>query len=196
MIFKINQILQRVHAKARLLLVLAIYGRYISAGSHVRLGKGVVIRPWLNKKSSLQLTLSGSNTIGSYTVIQGSGALTFGKNTWCGEFCVFGVNEHVHIGNDVMIARAVTILDTDHNFERTDIPMNKQGITTEPVVIEDDVWIGHGVAILKGVSIGRGSIVSAGAVVTKDIPSYSVVGGVPARIIKTRKPSERQDSRN
>ena len=85
-----------------------------------------------------------------------------------------------------MIAQAVTIRDTDHNFQRTDISMIEQGITSSPVVIEDDVWIGHGVTITKGVTIGKGSIIAAGAVVTKDIPSYSIVGGIPAKVIKSR----------
>src|SRR5690606_3728643 len=119
-----------------------------------------------------------------YTLIQGSGEIYFGLRTFCGDFCVFGVNERIKIGNDVMIAQAVTIRDTDHCFNRLDVPMNLQGITTKPVTIEDDVWIGHGVSILKGVTIGSGSIVSAGAVVTKDIPPYAIVGGVPAKIIK------------
>ncbi|MEH6587338.1 MAG: acyltransferase [Halioglobus sp.] len=196
MIFAINQILQRVRAKARLLIMLTIYGKHISASKHVVMGKGVVIRPRGNASSRLQFTLSGSNTIGNYTVVQGAGTLSFGKNTFCGDFCVFGVNELISIGSDVMIAQAVTIRDTDHNYERLDTPMNKQGITAAAVVIEDDVWIGHGAAILKGVSIGRGSIISAGAVVTRDVPSYSVVGGVPARVIKTRKPFENQGTDN
>ncbi|MBR76462.1 MAG: acetyltransferase [Flavobacteriales bacterium] len=85
-----------------------------------------------------------------------------------------------------MIAQAVTIRDTDHNFNSIDLPMIKQGITTSSVLIDDDVWIGHGVIITKGVKIGKGSIIAAGAVVTKDIPAYSIAGGVPARVIKKR----------
>ena len=76
----------------------------------------------------------------------------------------------------------------NHAFDRTDIPMNQQGFTPEkPIVIEDDVWIGARVIILPGVHIGTGAVVGAGAVVTKDVPDYAVVGGNPARILKMRK---------
>jgi acetyltransferase-like isoleucine patch superfamily enzyme len=64
--------------------------------------------------------------------------------------------------------------------------MNAQGISTRPVTIGDDVWIGHGAVILSGVSIGEGSIIAAGAVVTGDIPAFVMAGGVPAKIIKMR----------
>jgi maltose O-acetyltransferase len=66
--------------------------------------------------------------------------------------------------------------------------MNKQGIDVErPIVIDDDVWIGARVIILPGVHIGTGAVIGAGAVVTKDVPAYAVVGGNPARVIKMRK---------
>ncbi|MCK9504238.1 MAG: acyltransferase [Porticoccaceae bacterium] len=172
--------------KLRKIYIYLLYGKYLSLGRNVAFGKGVCIRPMRNR-SKLRVTLKGSNTIGNYTVIQGAGDLVFGLRTFCGDFCVFGVNEKLQIGNDVMIAQAVTMRDTDHVFDRTDVPMNKQGITTRPIKIEDDVWIGHGVSILKGVTIGTGSIVSAGAVVTKDVPAYAIVGGVPAKIIRYRK---------
>ena len=64
--------------------------------------------------------------------------------------------------------------------------MRTQGIVSSPVLVEDDVWIGHGAIILKGVSIGTGAIISAGSVVTKTVPAYSIVGGVPAQIIGRR----------
>ncbi len=85
-----------------------------------------------------------------------------------------------------MAADNLSIRDTDHIFDKINIPMIRQGIRTAPVIIEDDVWIGHGVTILKGTKIYKGAIIAAGAVVTKDVPPYSVVGGVPAKIIKYR----------
>jgi maltose O-acetyltransferase len=92
------------------------------------------------------------------------------------------------IGNTVMIAPRVMILISGHNTDRTDIPMMDQGPRLYPqTVIEDDVWIGAQALILPGIRIGRGAIVAAGAVVTKDVEHYAVVGGNPARTIKRRK---------
>ena len=80
------------------------------------------------------------------------------------------------------------IYTKNHSIERTDIPMNLQGETLEkPVVISNDVWIGARVIILPGVNIGEGSVLGAGCVVTRDVPPYTVVGGVPAKVIKQRK---------
>jgi len=76
--------------------------------------------------------------------------------------------------------------DTNHNFDRLDIPMKNQGFNTAPIIIEDDVWIGHGCVITQGVTIGKGAIVGSNAVVTKDVPELAIVGGVPAKLIKYR----------
>ena len=72
----------------------------------------------------------------------------------------------------------------NHNFEDTTKRIDEQGVSTQPVVIGDDVWIGANAVILPGVTIGRHCVVAAGAVVTKDVPDNTVVGGVPAKIIK------------
>jgi acetyltransferase-like isoleucine patch superfamily enzyme len=162
------------------------YWPFISLGRQCFIGKGVTINSFLWRESALSLRLDGCNNIGMYTLIQGSGVITFGAGSFCGAFCVFGVNESITIGRDVLIAQAVTVRDTNHAFSGTDRPMAVQGIVTSPVVIEDDVWIGHGAVILKGVRIGKGSIVAAGAVVTKDVSMYSIVGGVPAKVIGSR----------
>lgn len=99
---------------------------------------------------------------------------------------MFGCNLSITIGKNVMISQFVTLRDTDHVFDSTDKPMIDQGIISAPIVIEDDVWLGHGVVVLKGVTIGTGSVIAAGAVVTKDVPRYSIVGGVPAKVIRLR----------
>ena len=93
----------------------------------------------------------------------------------------------VTIGKFVNMGPECIIFTTNHGHDRTDIPMQKQGYT-EPkeVVIGDDVWIGTRVTILPGVHIGCGSIIGAGAVVTHDIPPYSIAGGVPAKVIRHR----------
>jgi acetyltransferase-like isoleucine patch superfamily enzyme len=119
-------------------------------------------------------------------IIQGTGAFSMGCNSYIGEYSIIGCNEKIAIGRDVMIAQSVSIRDTDHVYEQIDIPMNQQGIITAPVIIDDNVWIGHGATILKGVHIGTGAIVAAGAVVTRNVEPFSIVGGVPAKKIGSR----------
>ena len=137
-------------------------------------------------KSTLKIVLKKNNLIFSNVIIQGSGKLILGANTFVGSNSVIGVNESIIIGEDVMIANAVSIRDTDHNFERINIPMNKQGIKTSPIIISNNVWIGHGAVITRGVTIGEGAIIGANAVVTKDVEPNSIVGGVPAKLIRYR----------
>ena len=94
----------------------------------------------------------------------------------------------VTIGRDVMMGPEVVIYTSGHKHDDVNIPMMDQGDEqVKPVTIGNDVWIGRRVIIMPGVTIGNGVIIGAGAVVTKDVPDYAVVGGVPAKIIKMRK---------
>ena len=79
------------------------------------------------------------------------------------------------------------IFSENHNFDKLDVPIKNQGVTKLKTVIGNDVWIGANVSIMAGVNIGDGCVIAAGAVVTKDIPAHSIVGGVPAKVIKNRK---------
>nr|WP_317043564.1 DapH/DapD/GlmU-related protein [Flavobacterium phragmitis] len=103
------------------------------------------------------------------------------------------INENVFIqaakiGNYVLIAPNVCLLSNSHVTSRIDIPMMLQGMTSnDPVIVEDDVWIGRNVVVMPGCKIGTGSIIGAGAIVTKNIPPFSIAVGVPAKVIKKRK---------
>ena len=112
-------------------------------------------------------------------------ALSIGDNSGIGEFSeIYG---EVTIGSDVMMGTNCIIYSRNHAFARLDIPMWQQGFSnSKPVIIGNDVWIGGRVTILPGVNIGNGAIIGAASVVTKDVPSYAIVGGNPARIIKYR----------
>ena len=90
----------------------------------------------------------------------------------------------VTIGNHVNLAQGITVTALNHNFIDTTLRIDEQGISTNPVVIGDDVWIGANAVILPGVTIGRHVVVAAGAVVTKDVPDNCVVGGIPAKVLK------------
>ncbi len=175
------------------------YWPHLKCGPTVRLGNNLYIAQmkFENRQDRLlKIVLHGSNSLGHHTHIQGQGCLEFGQNTYCGHMCTFGVNESIKIGSNVMIASFCNFRDSDHKIDDTSTLMSKQGFYTRPIVIEDDVWIGHGVSVLKGVHIGTGAIVAAGAVVTNDVLSYSIVGGIPARILRMRDvvPSIQQDS--
>ena len=128
-----------------------------------RCGKNVNIRR--GAEFSPEVEMGNSSGIGSYSQVNGK----------------------TIIGNDVMMGRECIININNHIIDDITIPMNQQGIAPgKPVIIEDDVWIGARVIILNGVRIGTGAVIGAGAVVTKDVPPYAVVGGVPAKVIRYR----------
>ena len=97
--------------------------------------------------------------------------------------CCHGV---IQIGNDVLIGPNVVMRTSDHIFDDPELPIRCQGHRSGAIVIADDVWIGANAVILGGISIGPGAVIAAGAVVTRDVKAYAVVGGVPARLIKMR----------
>ncbi|MFZ5989690.1 MAG: acyltransferase [Bacillota bacterium] len=110
--------------------------------------------------------------------------IEIGDNSGIGLNC--RVNGPLKIGNEVMMGPDVMIFTQNHRNDRLDIPMRLQTDPKRGVVIEDDVWLAARVIVLPGVTIHKGAIVGAGAVVTKDVPEYAVVGGNPARVIKYR----------
>lgn len=117
--------------------------------------------------------------------------LSIGDYSSVGMKSVLG--ETVTIGKYVMMGPEVLIYTRNHSFDDISVPMQKQGYQEErPVEIGDDVWIGARAIILPGVKIGHGAIIGAGAIVTKDVPDYAIVGGNPAKVLKYRTQNEKQ----
>lgn len=116
-----------------------------------------------------------------------------GNNVFINQQCIFVAEEKITIGNNVSIGfRSMFITSNSEPYFH---PKTKERMKYfEPIVIEDDVWIGAGAIILSGVRVGRGSVVAAGAVVTRDVPARSLVGEVPARIIKRITPEDNFES--
>jgi len=125
-------------------------------------------------------------TLRRNVLIAGNGVLRVGDRTTINEEVIIACAESVEIGSECMIAPRVYILDVDHNYSTREIPINSQGYRTAPVKIGDDVWIGAYSVILRGVKIGDGSIIAAHSVVNRDVPEYSIVGGVPAKVLGDR----------
>ncbi|HVP11368.1 MAG TPA: CatB-related O-acetyltransferase [Phycisphaerae bacterium] len=120
-----------------------------------------------------------------------------------GDYVFINRNAHfsanVEIGHFVLFAADVAIVGADHEIDRPGIPMtftSRAAMSERLTVIGDDVWVGHGVIIMAGTRIGRGAVIAAGAVVTKDVPPYAIVGGVPAKLIRYRFTEEEQAVHN
>lgn len=132
-------------------------------------------------------SLGRQSVVESYCCINNAvGDVVIGDHTRIGIHCT--VIGPVTIGSHVNLAQGITATALNHNFEDTGKRIDQQGVSTNPVVIGDDVWIGANAVVLPGVTIGKHCVVAAGAVVTKDVPDFTVVGGVPAKILKTLKP--------
>jgi acetyltransferase-like isoleucine patch superfamily enzyme len=110
--------------------------------------------------------------------------IRIGRGTFIGESVVIRGQGGVTIGDSVLIAPTAKILAVNHSFDDPSRPVMDQGITGNGIVIEDGAWIGAGAAVLDGVHIGRGAVVGANAVVTTDVPAYTVAVGVPARVVR------------
>ncbi|MFO7634182.1 MAG: acyltransferase [Caldilinea sp.] len=119
--------------------------------------------------------------------------IRIGANSLIGELNVLRGQGGITIGDRVYTAPMVQMLAVNHVFDDPTRPMVEQGITADGIVIEDDVWIGAGVIITDGVRICKGAVVAAGAVVTQDVPAYTVVGGVPARFLRKIDGAQRFD---
>jgi len=117
--------------------------------------------------------------------------LFIGKNVNFGDNVRVSCFNEIHIGNNVLLASKVLIVDNSHGLYRgvkqssPDIPPNERELGSNPIYIGNNVWIGEGAVIQQGVKIGNGSIIAANTIVTKDLPDNSIAGGIPAKIIKT-----------
>ena len=107
---------------------------------------------------------------------------TFGKNVFVNQGCTFMDHGGISIGDDVMIAPRVSLITGGHPLPLAD---RREYVTSAPIVIRDDVWIGTAAVVTQGVTIGAGSVVAAGAVVTRDVPRHTLVAGVPARVVRS-----------
>jgi acetyltransferase-like isoleucine patch superfamily enzyme len=114
------------------------------------------------------------------------GNIKIGNHSSINPFCVLYGHGGLTIGDDLRMATHSIIIPANHIYENVDIPIRLQGLDKKGVIIEDNVWIGAGVKILDGVTIEKNSIIAAGAVVNKKVIMNSIVGGVPAKLIKIR----------
>ncbi len=110
--------------------------------------------------------------------------IRIGRDSLIGEYTVIRGQGGVTMGDRVYTSPHTQIIAVNHVFDDRDRPFVEQGITAEGIIIEDDVWLGSAAVITDGVRVGRGAVVAAGAVVTHDVPPHTVVGGVPARMLR------------
>lgn len=177
-------------------LVLVGKGVSIRYARYLEVGKDLIVEDYaeINCLAKQKMIFGERVTIGKFAIIRPSNlyggaigeGLKIGNHSNIGPYAYIGCSGYIEIGNNVMISPRVSIYAENHVFSRTDIPMKAQGVTKQFVKIEDDCWIAANSIILAGVTIGKGSVVAAGSVVSKDVPPYSVVAGVPAVIIKQR----------
>jgi acetyltransferase-like isoleucine patch superfamily enzyme len=125
--------------------------------------------------------------ISTYGGMNYDSKITIAEGTTIHPYVHIGAARSVVIGKNVLMASRVYISDHDHGYEDPEIRMGLQPLNVSPVTVEDFVWLGENVMVLKGVTIGRNAIVGANSVVTTDIPPFAVAVGMPARVIKVRK---------
>ncbi|MEO1428866.1 MAG: acyltransferase [Cyanobacteria bacterium J06633_8] len=118
------------------------------------------------------------------------------KGTFIGVGASVAGPGNVKIGKRCLIAARCGIFANNHKYADPFKYIADQGVTCQGITIEDDCWLGHAVTVIDGVTIGKGSVIGAGAVVTKDIPPYSIAVGMPARVIKSRLPEDSIDSKD
>lgn len=162
-----------------------------SAGS---IGKGSIINPPFRSGNIEQLFLgencfvnpySWIQCIRSYAGIEHEPKIEIGDGTYIGSFAHIIACGYMKIGKNVVIAERVYISDNLHGLKNIDMPVMAQPLNLPgPVTIEDEVWLGDGVCILPNVTVGKHSVIGSNAVVTKNIPPYSIAVGAPAKVIK------------
>ena len=177
---------------------------FIFLGKHTRIkfkskiatGKSVTIGDYvqINALSKQGISIGNNVSILNNCIIECTGVirnlgegLVIGNNVGIAQNGFIQVRGKVVIEDNVIFGPNVSIFSENHVFENPDLPVNVQGESRKGVKIESGVWIGTRAVILDGVTVGKNSIVAAGSIVSKNVPRYSIVGGIPAKVIKMRK---------
>jgi acetyltransferase-like isoleucine patch superfamily enzyme len=152
---------------------------------------------FLGKGLELKIEPRGEIRFGRFTWIGDGtkircheGLVEIGEKTVMGQECTISAYQRVRIGNECVIADRAMFIDFDHGIVEVERPIRLQGIYKRDVEVGNNVWIGYGACILRGVSVGDNSVIGTNSVVTKDVPANAVVGGIPARIIRMREAPE------
>jgi transferase family hexapeptide repeat protein len=156
----------------------------VRLGGHVWLRKISIPRQWSD------ITIEKGVSLDEGVVFLCSGPartdkLVIRSGTYVNRYTMFDAHEKIDVGRNCMIGPHCYFTDANHGMD-ADRPVSQQPMRPKAVIIEDDVWVGAGVIVLRGVRIGRGAVIGAGAVVTKDFPANAIVAGVPARRIGFR----------
>lgn len=176
-------------------IILCEQGAKIQFGSKIEVGKNLFLKRGssINALSYKGVIIGDNFSLGSYAMIECTGvfndvgnSLKIGHNVGVSHYCYIGVRGDIVIGDNVIFGPRVNIFSENHNYRNAGILIKNQGVTKEKTIIGNDVWIGANASIMAGVEIGDGCVVAAGAVVTKDVDKYSIVAGVPAKIIGQR----------
>ena len=148
---------------------------FVSPKVKLELGKTAVLRlgrwSWIGHGTKIRVH-EGECEIGAKTVL--------------GQECTISAFQHVSIGRECVIADRVMLIDFDHGMVEVERPVRLQGIYKRDVRVGNNVWIGYGACILRGVTVGDNAVIGTSSVVTKDVPANAVVGGVPARVLRMR----------
>jgi acetyltransferase-like isoleucine patch superfamily enzyme len=148
---------------------------FVCPGVTLEIGKDAVIH------------LGRWSWIGHGTKIRAhEGEVRIGAKSVLGQECTISCFQHVSIGRECIVADRVMLIDFDHGVVEVERPIRHQGIYKRDVRVGNNVWIGYGACILRGVTVGDNAIIGTSAVVTKDVPDNAVVAGVPARVIRMR----------
>lgn len=169
--------------------VKALEKRYLTVGRKCKLHDGV----YIDALSKDGVVLGDNVILGRATRIECTGGLQnigkgvkIGNRTTFGNDCFFGAAGGVEIGEDVVAGQFIRFHSENHNFNDLSVPIREQGVTHKGIKIGNNCWIGAGAVFLDGAELGDGCVVAANAVVTKKFPENSVIGGVPAKMIKVR----------
>ncbi|SMG11323.1 transferase hexapeptide (six repeat-containing protein) [Marivirga sericea] len=167
------------------------YSSKICFGKFLKIGDGAR----LSGLSRDGLVMGDNVSIGAYSSIIVSTSLNdlgksirIGNNVGMGEYAYLGGAGGLEIGDACIIGQYFSCHPENHNFNDTSVEIRKQGVNRKGIKIGEDCWIGSKVTVLDGVEIGDGCVIAAGAVVTKSFPKNSIIGGVPAKLLKSRKP--------
>ena len=160
---------------------------------NIRFGKSVTIGSYceIDGYASEKIILGDCVKIGSYSKLLSTShfskfgkGLVMGSNSAIGDFTHFGAPGGITIGNDVIMGSYISFHSENHNFSDTSKLIRDQGVSHKGIVLGNNIWVGAKVTFLDGCEVGDNSVVAAGAVVTAKFPENSIIGGVPARVIK------------